>query len=238
MDERLTRQRAVRMLPVTAVSPTRQIAGGVFLIMLGAAIALFPVAFLRLHIVIGTLVGIGLYLAVRGPVQRSGMFASGMVVLDRDGMVRVAAGIAAVTRASRQFTDRWHFRREILLGLGIVVAFVVASIVLILSGVGLASVGMVLALLGAGMAEGGLGVVWLGRRRRAASWTMLDGLPMVVLLAAYLHLGGRPDELESGVPAERLVERLAEADDATLLTAHKFIRAWSRLQQQITSGGV
>ena len=225
------------MLPVTAVSPTRQIAGGAFLVALGAATALFLLVTLNVQVVVGIVVGIGLYLAVRRPIRRTGMLSGGTVAVDRDGIVRALAGLPAITRASRQFTNPRHFAREVWSGVGIVAAYVVACIVLTITGVGLVSVGILCALLGTAMAEGGLAVARVGRARQATGATMLDGIPMVVLLAAYLHLSGRLDEIEAGLPAEALIERLATAEDHTMLTARKFINAWSRLQQQVTQGG-
>lgn len=237
--ETAQRAQAVQRLPKVDVTPSRQLTAGVLFLVLGAGIALFlPVLIPRVAVVVGAAAGIVFYLAVRHPFQRTGVFSVGMVVLDRDAAVRVFSGLPAITRATRRFTNKRHLVREALLGLAVVAAAGGVGIVMGLAGVGIAIAPLLCAILGMLLVETGVNFIRLARNRQKTGSTMLSGMPMVVLLAAYLHVGGSVDEIKARLPAEVLLRRFDESDEHTRSTAIDYLTKWRMMQAAATSSSV
>lgn len=153
------------------------------------------------------------YLLLRWLTKRSGILSFGSFVIDSQGVLRVLSGVAAARRQARGMGDvhRW-FIREVLLGLAMVplILGVPVAIAIWLDRPQVMLGWMVC--FGLAMAELPLLVWRIHWARRQGARVLQPGLPMG-LTAGYLHRGGDPRQLTSGIPLRELIPQSREEAD-------------------------
>lgn len=228
-----TRPEAATLLPRADDRALAELGVAAILLLVGVGLVVAVLLSLRLPTIVGLVVGVPIYLALRLLNKRTGAFSGVTAVVDPDGVVRLDGNLAAVQRAARSFTDQRRIGREVLIGIGIAVALSAACVVAFVLGLGMPFLGAFCAVASGTMVEAGRFIIRNRMLRVRTSSVLLDGNAMTALLAAYLHLTGditALDDKEAGLGADVLLERLTQADSQTLAEMRMLAAALSTIE--------